>query len=81
MTEHQTMIAAFDLSPQARAIVAHMLKTGSISARDALIDLGIGGNSLTRRIGDIKEAGIAVEHERKIHPTTGQRYTRYVLAK
>lgn len=79
MNDHQTMIAVMNLSPQARTIYDHLAKTGSISAREALLDLGIGGNALTRRILDLKEAGFEIKHERKNHPVTGQRYTRYVL--
>jgi 16S rRNA A1518/A1519 N6-dimethyltransferase RsmA/KsgA/DIM1 with predicted DNA glycosylase/AP lyase activity len=81
MNDHQSMIATINLSPQARVIFDHLVKTGSISAREALLDLGIGGNALTRRIKDLKEAGFTIEHERRVHPATNQRYTRYVLVK
>ena len=68
------------LPPLARKVLLHMQKAGSISAREALLDLDITSASLTRRICDLEEAGVNVERVRKIHPTTGKRYTRYALA-
>ena len=68
------------LAPLARKVLLHMQKTGSISAREALLDLDVTSSSLARRICDLEEAGVKVERIRKIHPTTGKRYTRYALA-
>jgi hypothetical protein len=35
--------------------------------------------ALPRRILDLKELGVVFITQRKTHPVTGQRYTRYVL--
>jgi hypothetical protein len=35
--------------------------------------------ALPRRIKDLKELGVVFITQRKSHPVTGQRYTRYVL--
>lgn len=65
------------LTPQADRIVRHMLDAGSITQREALVDYSV--QSLTRRITEIRDAGIGVIGISKKHPTTGQRYTRYKL--
>lgn len=67
------------LTAQAKLIVKHMAKAGSITLREALADHSI--QSLTRRITEIKAEGIAVHTVRSKHPITGQRYSRYSLVK
>ena len=64
---------------QCQAIINHMKKTGSITMREALIDHGV--QCLTKRIQELREEGWMIVSERKMHPITGQRYTRYRLAK
>jgi hypothetical protein len=64
---------------QCESIINHMKRTGSITMREALIDHGV--QCLTKRIQELREAGWAIVSERKNHPITGQRYTRYRLAK
>lgn len=64
---------------QCEAIINHMKRTGSITMREALIDHGV--QCLTKRIQELREAGWAIVSERKNHPITGQRYTRYRLSK
>lgn len=76
-TDCAILAKAVNLSPQCRQIVNHMLKAGSISAREAMLDLDIGGNALTRRIVDIEGSGLEVIRDRKKHPTTNKLYTRY----
>lgn len=66
------------LTPQAKTIVAHMAKAGSISLREAIADHSI--QSLTRRITEIEKEGIKVNRESCNHPLTSQRYMRYSLA-
>lgn len=58
-------------------ILDHMKRTGSITMREALIDYSV--QSLTKRIQELRSAGYKIESVKKLHPTTGQRYTRYVL--
>lgn len=67
------------LSPQAATIHNHIRRTGSITARDAMADYGITSATLARRMCDLEVAGFRVVRERKEHPITGKRYTRYVL--
>ena len=76
-----TAIQEWVLAPQARALYAHLKRTGpsGISARDSLIDLQMTSATLARRVCDLVEAGFKIERVRKKHPVTGRRYTRYVL--
>lgn len=64
---------------QCDAIIDHMKRTGSITMREALLDHGV--QCLTKRIQELRESGWQIISERKNHPITGQRYTRYRLAK
>lgn len=66
------------LTPQAQTVLKHMKEAGSITQREALVDHSI--QSLTRRITELQDAGIAVKREDKRHPITNQRYARYSLA-
>jgi hypothetical protein len=66
------------LTPQAKLVLQHIQTAGSITQREALIDHSI--QSLTRRITEIRDAGIMVRKDRREHPITGQRYMRYSLA-
>ena len=76
-TTNTILAVALSLSPLARKVVNHILAAGSISAREAMADLGITSASLTRRLTDIEKAGIPVTRERRTHPITGKQYTRY----
>jgi hypothetical protein len=64
---------------QLQLIAAHLKRTGSITMREALLDYSI--QSLTKRISELRQAGMKIRSEEKKHPTTGQRYVRYVLVK
>lgn len=68
------------LSAQAQKIFLHMQRAGSISAREAMNDYGITSAALARRVCDIEETGFGIARDRKDHPVTGKRYTRYSLA-
>lgn len=74
------LAAAINLSPLAKTIYAHIDRTGSISAREAMADYGITSATLSRRICDIEQAGLPIVRERKKHPITGRLYTRYSFA-
>ena len=65
------------LTPQARVVLKHMARAGSITQREALVDHSV--QSLTKRISEINGIGIKVTLDRKKHPVTGQRYARYSL--
>lgn len=71
----QPNIAA--LSPQARTVLKHIQKAGSITLREAILDHSV--QSLPRRIKDLREAGFSIVGSWKMHPITGQRYMRYSL--
>lgn len=62
---------------QEQQILKHLRKAGSITQREALMDLGV--QSLTRRITTLRDRGFNIHSVPKVHPTTGQRYVRYVL--
>ena len=76
----RAMSRSLNLTPLARKIVSHLIKAGSLSAREASNDYGITSSSLTRRLTDIEQAGIAIKREHKNHPVHGRKYTRYSLA-
>ncbi len=67
------------LTDQSKLVYRHMDRAGSISARDAMDDYGITSATLARRICDIEAEGFKVYRDRRIHPITGKRYTRYAL--
>lgn len=64
------------LSPQEARILEYMRRTGSITQRDAMLDLGV--QSLTRRITSLR-VFYEIEADRRTHKGTGQNYTRYFL--
>ena len=68
-----------NLTPQAKAVFEHIEKAGSISALDAFLTMGITSATLARRICDLEEQGVEITRERREHPTTGKRYTRYTI--
>lgn len=70
---------ALKVTPLARKVLAHIESAGSISAREAMIDLGITGNSLSRRLTELEDNGIKIIRKKKKHPITGQPFTRYSL--
>ena len=65
------------LSPATSRIYQHLIQTGSISQREAMVEYSTG--SLTKEISRLREAGIKIETVRKTHPITGKTYARYVL--
>jgi biotin operon repressor len=64
---------------QNQILLRHFKKTKSISQREALLDYSI--QCLSKRIQELRDAGYNIETQHKRHPTTGQRYARYVLKK
>ena len=73
------MIAALPGVISSTVAGAVIERTGSISAREALLELDINSSSLTRRISEIQERGTPLVAERKVNERTGKRYTRYSL--
>lgn len=65
------------MTTQNNLILNHMFRTGSITQREAIIDYSI--QSLTKRISELRGLGYKIKSEKRLHPTTGQRYVRYVL--
>jgi|VirMetMinimDraft_7_1064189.scaffolds.fasta_scaffold12057_7 hypothetical protein len=62
---------------QNQLILDHMKRTGSITLREALMDYSV--QCLTKRIQELRDAGHDIVTHFKNHPTTNQRYARYVL--
>lgn len=60
-------------------ILNHISKQGSISQREALMDYSI--QSLNKRISELRKIGFNIIREDFKHPTSGQRYARYKLAR
>ena len=69
----------YDLPGRAYAVYRYMKKAGSISARDAFVDLDMTSASLARRICDLEKQGYSILRTQKPNPATGRRYTRYSL--
>ena len=67
-----------NLSPTTSRVYQHLVTTGSISQREAMVEYSTG--SLTKEITRLRDAGIKIDTVRKVHPITGKRYARYVLA-
>ncbi|CAB4138737.1 Helix-turn-helix domain containing protein [uncultured Caudovirales phage] len=63
------------LSPQNTLIVNHFRRAGRITQRQAIMDYSI--QSLTKRIAELRVAGLDVESVAKNHPITNQRYVEY----
>lgn len=81
MTKTSAPLASLiGLKPQAKTILLHIEKTGSISALDAFTTYQITSATLARRVCDLEEAGVKILRERKVHPITTRAYTRYALA-
>lgn len=64
------------LSPQALKLLMYLRETGSVTQRDALLDLGI--QSLTRRVTELR-AHYEIFGDRRKHKVSQQRYVRYFL--
>ena len=62
---------------QVNQILNHLYRTGSITMREAFLDYSV--QCLTKRIQELRKLGYKIETEHKKHPTTGQKYARYVL--
>lgn len=66
-----------DLPPLAQRVMRFAAQNGSISTREAFLDLDTGQASFTKRVTQIERAGYHVERVRRTHPVTGRQYTRY----
>jgi DNA-binding MarR family transcriptional regulator len=60
-------------------VLKFMETTGSITAREAMLDLDMTSATLARRICDLEARGATILRIRKNHPANGRQYTRYVL--
>ena len=58
-------------------IIKHLRATKGLTLREAMSDYSI--QSFTKRISELRKAGYHIDSVKGKHPTTGQRYTRYVL--
>jgi DNA-binding MarR family transcriptional regulator len=67
------------MAPREYQVFNYIKKTGSISARDALIDLDMTSASLARRIVDLERHGYTVIRSQKEHPVNKRPYTRYSI--
>ena len=65
------------VSPQARRVLAHLERRGSISPMEAIITYGI--TRLAARVYELRRIGLPVETELK-RDEGGKPYARYTLA-
>lgn len=63
-----------NLTPQAVRLLEHITKHGSVTQREALLDLSV--QSLTKRIHELRKHFVIVSDAR-VHKTSKQRYVRY----
>lgn len=65
-----------------RIVQKHLLRTGSISIREAMADYGISGGALTKYISILRnDYGWDINRTFRTHPITGTRYARYTMDK
>jgi hypothetical protein len=60
-------------------VLNHLRKAKSISRREALVDYSI--QNITATISALRKLGYPIVSSNKTHPTTGQRYMRYTMAR
>lgn len=65
------------VTPQARRVLAHLERRGSISPMEAIITYGI--TRLAARVYELRRIGLAVQTELK-RDEQGKPYARYTLA-
>jgi hypothetical protein len=63
------------MKPQTKVVLDHLLKAGSITQREAIMDHSV--QSLSKRISELVTMGYDIKREFKKHPITQQRYARY----
>lgn len=68
-------------APLQRKVLTHMEKTGSISALDAMVHLGITSGSLSKRICELQEWGVKIHRQKRRNQMNGVPYTRYSIKK
>lgn len=66
------------LTPQARAVLAHLQAAGSVTGVEAQACLRV--RHLPARIFELRKAGVEIDRAIK-KDSTGQRYVRYLLKK
>lgn len=67
------------LTPLAKEVLAYLRKAGHVTTATAMLDLGISGGSLTRRIVDLQTAGFKISKVRARNPKSDRLYTIYYL--
>lgn len=65
------------MTPQARTVLKHLKEAGEITQREALMTYSV--QCLTKRIQELRDYGYRIDTEHRKHPTTKQRYAKYVL--
>lgn len=62
---------------QQQLILKHLRATKGLTLREAFFDYGI--QSFTARISELRKKGYRIDSVASKHPTSFQKYTRYVL--
>lgn len=65
------------MTPETSRLLKYLRKQGSVSSREAMLDLNIG--STTKAVHRLRVAGFDVQTHARTHPVTGQSYARYYL--
>jgi len=83
MNEYTSRINADNIPPSlpdgAARVLKFIAKAGSITAREAMIDLDMAQGTLTKNICRIENSRYTVYRKPCIHPVSGTRYTRYYV--
>lgn len=67
------------LSPQTRLVLEHLITTGEITGRDALMNLGIANASLNFQIKVLRDHGFKITTKMRRNPVTNQKYGAFIF--
>lgn len=68
-----------NLTPQAKRVASFIRENGSVSARDAMLDMQMTSATLARRICDLETAGFKINRLKRQNKATKRFYTRYEI--
>lgn len=79
MTRKRTTTLTKKVSPTGAKVLEHLMKTGEITGRDALLNMSIPNNTLIATVHRLRGTGYRIRTERRVNPVTRQRYAAFVL--
>lgn len=67
-------------TPQSYRVWDYLSRVGSISPLEAMVNLGgMSSGNLTKRISELRQAGVMIHDKVMTNPATHTRYKRYFL--